>query len=45
MVGDRPVAFGGSADVWEGIYGGRKVCVKALRFYSNGDQAFEKVRT
>jgi len=43
-VGNRPVAFGGSADVWEGIHGGRKVCVKALRFYLNGDQALTKVR-
>ena len=43
-VGDRPVAFGGSADVWGGIHGGRKVCVKVLRFYLNGDQALTKVR-
>ena len=31
---EGPVAFGGFADVWEGSYGGRKVCVKALRIYS-----------
>jgi len=32
--GDNPVAFGGFADVWEGTYGGKKVCVKALRIYN-----------
>lgn len=34
--GDNPVAFGGFADVWEGTYGGEKVCVKALRIYNVG---------
>ena len=43
-VGNRPVAGGGSADVWEGVHGSRKVCVKALRLYLNGDQALTKVR-
>lgn len=27
----NPVAFGGFADVWEGIHEGEKVCVKAMR--------------
>ncbi|KAF9789434.1 kinase-like domain-containing protein [Thelephora terrestris] len=31
---DNPVAFGGFADVWEGKYEGRKVCVKALRVHN-----------
>ena len=31
---EDPIAFGGFADVWEGSYGGRKVCVKASRIYN-----------
>lgn len=43
-VGDKPVAFGGFADVWEGIHNGRKVCVKALRFYLDDEPTLTKVR-
>jgi len=29
--GDGPVAYGGFTDVWEGLLGGEKVCVKVMR--------------
>lgn len=28
---NNPVAYGGFADVWEGIYQGEQVCIKVLR--------------
>lgn len=43
-VGNRPIALGGFADVWEGTYGGKKVCVKWLRVSLNDDKALDKVR-
>lgn len=43
-VGDRPIALGGFADVWEGTHGGRKVCVKWLRVSLNDNQTLKKVR-
>jgi len=43
-VGDHPVAFGGFGDVWEGVHGGRNVCIKALRLYLNDEQSLTKVR-
>jgi len=43
-VGDRPIALGGFADVWEGTHGDRKVCVKLLRVSLNDDQTLKKVR-
>ena len=44
-VGDEPAAFGGFADVWEGIHSGKKVCIKALRVTLSDDPALTKVRT
>ena len=32
-----PVACGSSSDVWEGVYGDKRVAIKALRVYKNGD--------
>ena len=43
-VGDRPIALGGFADVWEGTHGDKKVCVKWLRVALNDDETFNKVR-
>lgn len=43
-VGDRPIALGGFADVWEGTYDGKKVCAKWLRVSLNDDKALNKVR-
>ena len=43
-VGDRPVALGGFADVWEGTRNGKKVCVKWLRVSLNDDETLNKVR-
>ena len=43
-VGNCPIALGGFADVWEGTYGGKKVCVKWLRVSLNDDKALDKVR-
>ena len=43
-VGDRPVALGGFADVWEGTHSGKKVCVKWLRVSLNDDETLDKVR-
>jgi len=42
--GDSPAAFGGYADVWEGNYDGRKVCVKVMRISAKDDRTPEKVR-
>lgn len=42
--GDHPIAFGGFADVWEGTYGAKKVCVKVLKISTHDDQALSKVR-
>lgn len=44
-VGDRPIALGGFADVWEGTHSGKKVCVKWLRVSLNNDETLNKVRT
>jgi len=43
-VGGNPVAFGGFADVWEGIHGGRRVCVKVLRVSLDDGKVLPKVR-
>jgi len=43
-VGDHPIASGGSADVWEGTHGDRRVCVKVLRISVNDGQSLAKVR-
>jgi len=42
-VGDKPVAFGGFADVWEGTHCGTKICIKALRVTLNDDPTLTKV--
>ena len=34
---EHPVASGGYGDVWEGIYNGRRVAIKALRVYKEAD--------
>jgi hypothetical protein len=36
-IAERPVAYGGFADVSEGVLLGRKVAVKALRLYKDND--------
>ena len=36
-IGDRAIAFGGFADVWEGTCGDKKVCVKWLRVSLDSD--------
>lgn len=33
----HPVASGAVADTYEGTFDGRKVCIKRVRVYSNGD--------
>jgi len=43
-VGGHPITFGSLADVWEGVYGGRKVCVKVLKISVDDDQTLMKVR-
>ena len=43
-VGDEPVGFGGFADVWEGTYCARKVCIKVLRAHLSDDDTLKKVR-
>jgi len=43
-VGDHPIASGGFADVWEGIHGDRKVCIKFLRLAMNNYEPLAKVR-
>jgi len=36
-ISPRPVASGGSADVYEGTLNGSKVCIKRIRIYSHKD--------
>ena len=43
-VGSAPIAFGGSADLWEGTHDGGNVCVKTLRVSLNDGQTPTKVR-
>ena len=44
-IGHRPVASGGSGDVYEGTLDGSKVCVKRVRVYSrDGQTKSTKVR-
>ena len=38
-IGRHPTAAGGSADVWEGVHGGRKVALKSYRCYVTSDAA------
>ena len=42
-VGDRSLALGGIADLWEGIYRGKRVYIKTLKVPLNGDQTLKKV--
>ena len=44
-IGDKPAAYGGFADVWEGTHCNTKVCIKALRVTLNDDPILAKVRT
>ena len=39
---EHPIACGGYADVWEGIYDDKRVVIKALRVYKNED--VQKIR-
>jgi hypothetical protein len=39
---EHPIAHGGFGDVWEGRYGDKRVAIKALRIYKEGD--VQKVR-
>lgn len=43
IIGGHPVAAGGSADIWEACYGGRKVALKSYRCYTqfNSDQVYK----
>jgi len=43
-IGDRPVASGGVADIWEGAHRGRKVCIKRLKVPLDDDHTLTKVR-
>ena len=44
-VGEHPISVeGGSADVWEGIHDGRKVCIKCPRVSEMDLQAITQVR-
>ena len=44
-VGDYPISVdGGTADVWEGTHGGRKVCIKCPRVSEMDLQAVTQVR-
>jgi len=44
-VGDYPISVdGGTADVWEGIHDGRKVCIKCPRVSEEDLQAVTQVR-
>ena len=39
ITSERPVAAGGFADVWEGVFNGHKVIVKSYRCYISFDRA------
>jgi hypothetical protein len=41
-VNSDPVAGGGFADVWEGTYEGRTVCVKVLRIENKNKRSAEQ---
>jgi hypothetical protein len=41
-VNNDPVAGGGFADVWEGMYEGRTVCVKVLRIENKNKRSTEQ---
>ena len=44
-VGDYPISVdGGTADVWEGTYGGRAVCIKCPRVSEEDLQSVTRVR-
>jgi len=44
-VGDYPISVnGGTADVWEGTYGGRTVCIKCPRVSEEDLQSVTRVR-
>ena len=34
---EHPVAFGGYAEVWEGIHNDKRVAIKVFRVYKDGD--------
>ena len=42
-MGDGPIALDDIADVWEGIYRGKKVSVKPLKVPLSDDQTLKKV--
>ena len=37
LIGEHPIAAGGFADIWEAMYGGRKVVLKSYRCYMTFD--------
>ena len=41
--GDNPVASGGFSDVWQGVYDGRRVCIKRLRITQQNHRTVERV--
>jgi len=44
-VGEYPISTdGGTSDVWEGTHGGRKVCIKCPRIYTEDLQKITQVR-
>jgi len=43
-VGHYPIASGGFADVWEGIHGDKKVCIKSLRVCMDDLETVTQVR-
>jgi len=44
-VGGSPIVLDAIADVWEGIYHGKKVLIRCLRAPLNDDQTLKKVRS
>lgn len=45
MTSSHPVASGAVADIHEGTFNGRKVCVKRVRVYSKGEpRGIQEVR-
>ena len=47
ITGSKPIDAGGFADVWEGTFENRKVCLKSYRSYrdvTNLDTVFDRVR-